>query len=283
MLAGLETDSEDECVYLVADIEDLSHQIQRALGTASYHSPILAGTGTAGALVLAIAAQTPDATVGHSVAVDPALALPLVKPLCTDAPRQAVAGGAVYGLAKGDLTDPVDVLFTATAPKDGRDHVAALKAEGFGIKSRDFDGTGFAALASRLGRLLAPRTNVDDPLADLPLVELDAPAKRGTMAIVYSGDGGWRDLDKQIGDTFQKDGVPTIGVDSLRYFWSRKTPAQTAADLARIIDVYSEKWGVDRVILVGYSFGADILPAAFGGLPFRGKASGRGDVVARSC
>ena len=41
MMAGLEADSEDECVYLVADIEDLSHQIQRALATPNYHSPSL--------------------------------------------------------------------------------------------------------------------------------------------------------------------------------------------------------------------------------------------------
>ncbi len=267
MFAGLETDSEDECVYLVADIEDLSHQIQRALATPNYHSPILAGAGTAGALVLAIAAQTPDATIGHSVAVDPALVLPLKKPLCTDAPRQVVDGGSVYGLAEGDLTNPVDVLYTTAAPKDGRDHVTELQGKGFAIKTRDVTETAFPSLKSRLTRLLAPKSTADDPLADLPLVELDAPAQHGTMAIIYSGDGGWRDLDKSIGDAFQKQGVPTIGVDSLRYFWSRKTPEQTSADLARIIDFYTEKWGIDHVVLVGYSFGADVLPSAYRLLP----------------
>ncbi len=267
MMAGLEADSEDECVYLVADIEDLSHQIQRALATPNYHSPILAGVGTAGALVLAIAAQTPDATIGHSVAVDPTMVLPLKKPLCTDAPRQLVDGGSVYGLAEGDLTNPVDVLYTTAAPKDGRDHVTELQGKGFGIKSKDVTEGAFPALKSRLARLLAPKSNADDPLADLPLVELDAPVQHGSMAIIYSGDGGWRDLDKSIGDAFQKQGVPTIGVDSLRYFWSRKTPQQTSADLARIIDFYTEKWGIDHVVLVGYSFGADVLPSAYRLLP----------------
>ncbi len=267
MYAGLEADSEDECIYLVSDIEDLSHQIQRALATPNYHSPILAGVGTAGALVLAIAAQTPDATIGHSVVVDPTLAVPLKKPLCTDAPRTASADGSVYGLAEGDLTNPVDVLYSASAPKDGRDHVTALQGQGFTIKSKDVTEGPFPALKSRLARLLAPKSNADDPLADLPLVELPAPAQHGTMAIIYSGDGGWRDLDKSIGDAFQKQGVPTIGVDSLRYFWSRKTPEQTSADLARIIDFYTEKWGIDHVVLVGYSFGADVLPSAYRLLP----------------
>ncbi len=267
MFAGLEKDSEDECVYLVADIEDLSHQVQRALGTPNYHSPILAGVGTGGTLVLSIAAQTPDATIGHGVAVDPALVLPLKKPLCTDAPRKDVAGGAVYGLAEGDLTNPVDVLYTTAAPKDGRDHVTELQGQGFQIKTKDVTETGFAALKSRLTRLLAPKIDTSNPLADLPLVELPSQARHGTMAVIYSGDGGWRDLDKSIGDAFQKEGVPTIGVDSLRYFWSRKTPEQTSADLARIIDYYTEKWGIDHVVLVGYSFGADVLPSAYKLLP----------------
>ena len=267
MYAGLEADSEDECIYLVADIEDLSHQVQRALATPNYHSPILAGVGSAGALVLAIAAQTPDATIGHGVAVDPTLAIPLKKPLCTDAPRTASADGSIYGLAQGDLTNPVDVLYTAVAPKDGRDHVTALQGQGFTIKSKDVTEDALPALKSRLSRLLAPKSNADDPLADLPLVELPTPSHHGTMAIIYSGDGGWRDLDKSIGDAFQKQGVPTIGVDSLRYFWSRKTPEQTSADLARIIDTYTEKWGIDHVVLVGYSFGADVLPSAYRLLP----------------
>ncbi|MBZ9936520.1 virulence factor family protein [Mesorhizobium sp. BR1-1-16] len=267
MYAGLEADKDDECIYLVADIEDLSHQIQRALGTPNYHSPIIAGVGTAGTLALAIAAQTPDATFGHSVVVDPTLALPLKKPLCTDAPRQATADGSIYGLAEGDLTNPVDVLYTSAAPKDGRDHVTTLQGQGFAIKSKDVTEGAFPALKSRLTRLLSPKPDTDNPLADLPLVELPAPVQHSSMAIIFSGDGGWRDLDKSIGDAFQKEGVPTIGVDSLRYFWSRKTPQQTSADLARIIDYYTEKWGIDHVVLVGYSFGADVLPSAYRLLP----------------
>lgn len=110
------------------------------------------------------------------------------------------------------------------------------------------------------------------PAEILPLVELDAPVRHATTAIAHSGNGGRRDLDEQIGDTFRKDGVPTIGVDSPRSFRPRKTPAPISADPARIIDLCGEKWGVDRVVLVGYSFGADTVPAAFGGLPAEEKS-----------
>ncbi|WP_336801939.1 virulence factor family protein [Kaistia sp. MMO-174] len=266
-LAGLEADKGEDCVYVVGDIEDLSHQIQRQLGTNIYHSPVIAGIGTAGALALDLAAQTPDATVGRTVAVDPALALPLVKALCTDAPRTEVAGGVTYGLEQGDPANPVDVIYTAAAPADGKAHVADLQKQGFKLKDKTVQGDARAALLDRLQHLLVPKSTDSDPLADLQLIELPATAKLDTLAIVYSGDGGWRDIDKSVAETLQKEGVPTVGVDSLRYFWSKKTPEQTSADLARIIEAYTERWGVDHVILIGYSFGADVLPAAYNRLP----------------
>ena len=42
---------------------------------------------------------------------------------------------------------------------------------------------------------------------------------------------------------------------------------RVAADLATIIDHYRRKWQRDAVVLIGYSFGADILPFAFNRLP----------------
>ncbi len=106
----------------------------------------------------------------------------------------------------------------------------------------------------------------------LPLTELPAKAKYDTMAIFYSGDGGWRDIDSQIGDYLQTQGVPTVGVDALRYFWSKKDQATTAKDLSRIIDTYRKKWNVKNVLLLGYSFGADVIPSAYDALPERQQA-----------
>ena len=57
-----------------------------------------------------------------------------------------------------------------------------------------------------------------DGLDDLPLAVLPAAARHDTMAIVLSGDGGWRDIDRELGQALSRAGVPTIGIDSLRYF-----------------------------------------------------------------
>ncbi|MGO8485037.1 hypothetical protein AB9F39_38660, partial [Rhizobium leguminosarum] len=56
----------------------------------AYHLPIVAGIGEGGALALAIAAQTPDATIGQTLAVNPVAGIPLAKELCTPASKQVV-------------------------------------------------------------------------------------------------------------------------------------------------------------------------------------------------
>ena len=91
--------------------------------------------------------------------------------------------------------------------------------------------------------------------------------------MLYSGDGGWRDLDKQLGTILQRSGLPVVGVDVLRYFWAHRTPEQGAQDLARIIDAYRQKWGAKKVVLIGFSFGADVLPALYNRLPAAAQAT----------
>ena len=103
----------------------------------------------------------------------------------------------------------------------------------------------------------------------MPVVEvrLDAPKQSDTVTLFYSGDGGWRDLDRAVADQMTLDGYPVVGVDVLRYFWEHKTPEQSAADLSHLMQTYREKWGAKRFVLAGYSFGADILPAVYNRLP----------------
>jgi type IV secretory pathway VirJ component len=102
-----------------------------------------------------------------------------------------------------------------------------------------------------------------EELGDLPLVELPTDGPPVGLAVFLSGDGGWRDIDKSIGEILQKEGVAVVGVDSLRYFWSTKDPAVIAADIERIIAHYTKLWGAKRVAVIGYSLGADVIPFAW--------------------
>ena len=66
--------------------------------------------------------------------------------------------------------------------------------------------------------------------------------------------------------------MPVVGVDSLRYFWRAKTPDEVAEDLAHIVRRYTHAWGTPKVVLIGYSFGAGILPFAYNRLPAEVRA-----------
>jgi type IV secretory pathway VirJ component len=249
----------DDCAYLVSDIENLSQQMQRSVGSSNYNPPILAGAGEGGGLVMAIAAQTPAATVGHTVAIDPTASVPLTKTLCSGAAQKVTPQGTVYDLEKGEMPNPIDVTFTPQANADGRAHIEDLRSQGFDIKINDATTPAQAALENSMTAVLQSQ----DDTSDIPLVELPATPAHDTMAIVYSGDGGWRDLDKSIGGILQEKGIPTIGVDSLRYFWSERSAKDVAVDLKQMMDKYTALWKVKHVLLIGYSFGADVLPATF--------------------
>ena len=71
------------------------------------------------------------------------------------------------------------------------------------------------------------------------------------------------------------NGVPTVALNSLKFFWSERSPEQTANDVARLMRHYLAAWGKQRVLLVGYSFGADVLPFVINRLPpdLRGRVA----------
>jgi type IV secretory pathway VirJ component len=102
---------------------------------------------------------------------------------------------------------------------------------------------------------------------DLPLVELPAAGGSKTVAVVVSGDGGWASIDRQIGETLSGEGVSVVGINSLKYFWRARTPDGAAADLTRILRHYMPAWDASRILLVGYSRGADVLPFMAARLP----------------
>lgn len=88
-----------------------------------------------------------------------------------------------------------------------------------------------------------------------------------TLAVLYSGDGGWGALDQKVARRLADSGVPTLGVNSLAYFHTDRTADSVAADLADSVRAYERQWGRSKVVLIGYSFGADALPAIIPRLP----------------
>src|SRR5437016_11988162 len=105
--------------------------------------------------------------------------------------------------------------------------------------------------------------------AALPLIHLPPTAPPSdTAVILVSGDGGWAAIDKGISRVFAANGMPVVGLDALKYFWTKRTPEEASRDLQRMIT----EAGKPRVILAGYSRGADVLPAMISRLPAAARA-----------
>lgn len=246
-LARMATEG-DACVSPQWSAQDASHEAQRQLGLAAYDLPWLTGIGEGATLALNIARQARAAAFAGVIAVDAEPARATDKPLCPP-------------------TEPVDVGGRSISSQ-GRGFVEAVRAASGlpGVKPDKISLPPGDALSVALLQQLAHLRPVDG-IEALPVTELPAKPAHGVLAIVYSGDGGWRDLDKDVAQYLEGQGVPTVGLDMLRYFWSQRSAEDAAADLAHLITHYRRTFGADKVVLIGYSFGADLLPILYNHLP----------------
>jgi type IV secretory pathway VirJ component len=104
-------------------------------------------------------------------------------------------------------------------------------------------------------------------LKDLPLVEVPVKKPGKTFAVIISSDGGWASIDSSLAEALAADGIPTVGLYSLHYFWTKRTPDEAGQALQKILHYYFTAWHMDKVLLIGYSRGADVLPFMASRLP----------------
>lgn len=127
-----------------------------------------------------------------------------------------------------------------------------------------------ALVALLLAGLLAwhpwSRASLESATVELPALKAPPTGEEDLMVVIYSGDGGWWDLDQRLGAVFTQRGIPVVGLSTFKYFWRYRDPVTSAHDLDRLLDTYTKQWGKTRILLVGYSFGADVLPSLVGKL-----------------
>lgn len=105
-----------------------------------------------------------------------------------------------------------------------------------------------------------PRPSLEDATVKLTPTVAAPAGHDDVLAVFYSGDGGWRDLDKEMGKRLVDRGVPVLGVSCLDYYWRNRSPEQSAQELDALITKYTAQWHKQKVWLIGFSFGADVLP-----------------------
>jgi type IV secretory pathway VirJ component len=106
-------------------------------------------------------------------------------------------------------------------------------------------------------------------VSNLPLIVTSTSISdnEAPVALLISGDGGWYHFEQSIANDLAKKGIPTVGLDSRKYFWQRHTPDQTASEIGMALNYYASKWGRSKFLLIGYSLGAEIVPFIVNRLP----------------
>lgn len=280
LLKQLEADGGD-CVYTDGDVENLSRYLQAYARVPTYFPPLLAGYGSGSAVTYALMTQADPGSYAGALALGFTPDLHLNKPFCKGEgvaytkrkkhrgvsflPVKHLRQTLIALQGEADAVTPLKRAreFLAQVPNA---EVVVLPKVGHGYTDPEDWLPQFHAAYAKLTAQLKPAVPpVPKSIADLPVVEV-APQGTATgadaevFAILLSGDGGWASIDKDVAEALSKDGIPVAGFDSLRYFWKERTPAGAAADVDRLIRFYSAQWKRKRVLLIGYSQGADVLP-----------------------
>lgn len=246
---------QDRCLYPVTLLDVFSQHLQQKYRFADYRKPALVGTGDGAAVVYAALAQAGAPVFRTGIGIDfcPTLTMPV--PPCA---------------GEGNLKfDVVAAARYQLAPTDFATSWQALNTQPACSAAAEFGPTAVAPdlLRELNAALSAVPADGGDQVGDLPLIELAPHSAGDYFVVLLSGDGGWANIDKDIGNRLNQQGIPVVGWNSLQYFWTRKTPERASADLARTIRHYQTMWHRNKVVLVGFSLGADVLPFMVSRLP----------------
>ena len=266
--AGLAARTKKKCVYPAGDFELLSKYLQTKLKFPVYQPPILVGEGQTGVLAYGALAQAPKDTFAGAVSAGFCPAWRSSKSFCVGyglKSRAQAKGFALEPFGKalpgwrvvGAGQDCGGGLGAYVAKVNGAEIVGGPAAEGVS-----------GAVAALSGPKNAPAVfHGDVSLEGLPLTEVPPKGKLEGAVIFYSGDGGWAGFDQELAEALAARGLRVIGLSTLKYFWSPKTPESSAEDLAKLVTYFTREKNAAPLRLVGYSFGADVMPELVSRLP----------------
>ena len=298
LVAGIDTQqylrgvngSSVSCAYPGADFERLARLVQQQAGLAEYHYPILVGYAAGASLVYALLNQTATGTFAGGLSLGFCPRLQLAKPLCKRGQlsfRPLSKGTGVTLLPATRMNDPWIVLqgeqdraCDATAARSytaGIPGATLVSLPGVGPDYRLDKTWSPQYLAAYQALARAPQSAPPQPppdLRDLPILELQATGTQNdSFVILLTGDGGYAGMDQNISAAFNGMGQPVAVLNALKYFWKARMPQEVANDVDRIMRYYSVAWHKRRVILVGYSQGADVMPFVINRLPAASRAT----------
>jgi type IV secretory pathway VirJ component len=276
------------CYYPAGDFETLSLRLQKKYKLRQYFKPILVSYSRGSAIIYGALAQAPANTFKGAIALGFCPEIESNKPLCggSGLKYNHIKERQSYALEPSEnLTAPF-IVFQGLADIICSDHQAAqfIKDINMGqiveiphagatlADTTDWhaqyknayktiqSAPTFAEQKAAQNKLLQSQHLIKLP-GDFPATLIPAQAN-DTLPMVFliSGDGGWTSFDHDIGESLAGKGMPVVGLDAQKYFWNFKSPDESASDISTAVEYYMQQWHKRKFLLVGYSFGACIVP-----------------------
>jgi type IV secretory pathway VirJ component len=270
--------STEPCLYPAADFELLSKFVQQKLNFRQYNTPVLVGYSSGATLVYALLVQAPPATFRGAISLGFCPDLSLDKPMCKGSGLEwrpgAKGKGCIFApnhtletpwiALQGEIDQVCDTQQTnefVHQVKNGTLVLLPKVGHGFSVSKNWLPQFKDAFRKIIHSPAAEPPVNLATEINDLPLVHILAKeASSDLFAVHITGDGGWGVTDKGIANSLVERGISVVGLNSLKYFWTKRTPAEAGRDLQRVLQSYSVSWNKNKIILIGYSLGADVLP-----------------------
>jgi type IV secretory pathway VirJ component len=270
----------EDCYMVAPDFVELATSVERKYNFAGYIPPVIMGYSSGATLVYGILAQArPGAFIaGISLGFNPSIELS--KKLCQSngLTENITTAGKSYYLepdshlgnhwivlqGKKDKICNFDSVFSFIK-KTANAELIGIPEEGHNFSNvADFMPQWKEAYSKVLAMYLAAQGEniATKKFSNLPynIIKEKSQIKNAPVALLFSGDGGWFGFEQNIAEKLGAFGIPTIGIDTKKYFWNRKTPEKTSSDIAELLNFYGQEWNKNQFIIIGYSQGAEIVP-----------------------
>ena len=94
----------------------------------------------------------------------------------------------------------------------------------------------------------------------LPVAVFSGSDTAKPVLFYITGDGGWNKFSNGFVQQLNSKGYEVVGLNAREYFWHKKTAQQTANAMSLIISGHMKDRKSKSFALIGYSFGADVMP-----------------------
>lgn len=94
----------------------------------------------------------------------------------------------------------------------------------------------------------------------LPVTAVAPRGSGSRLVLILTGEGGTGAFETALSRQLARAGEGVLVLDSRLYLRERRSPSEVASDVGALVTRYVNVWHRGRLVLLGYSRGADVAP-----------------------